>query len=123
MPARLVEMDDRVGFVSQLADEDGPIVLINTFTVAPHDVEALLTAWAADAAWMKQQPGYISTQLHRGTTGSSVFINTAVWESASALGTAFRSPEFQERIGHYPSSTTTSPHVFKKVAVPGICVE
>ncbi len=44
---------------------------------------------------MKQQPGSISTQLHRGTAGSTTFINLAVWESATALGNAFRSPQFQ----------------------------
>jgi len=123
MSARLSEMDEQVGFISQLGDDDGPIVLINKFNVASNEVEALLSAWASDAAWMKQQPGYISTQLHRGTAGSTTFINIAVWESALALGAAFRSPEFQERVGHYPASTTTSPHVFKKVAVPGLCVD
>ena len=123
MSVRLSEMDERIGFVSQLADDEGAIVLINKFNVAPDEADALLAAWADDAAWMKQQPGYISTQLHRGTGGSTTFVNIAVWESAKALGQAFGSPEFQRRVGHYPPSTTTSPHVFKKVAVPGICVE
>ena len=123
MTARLIEMGEQVGFLSQLGEDDGPIVLINKFNVAQDDAEALLSAWASDAAWMKQQPGYISTQLHRGTAGSTTFINIAVWESARALGDAFRSPEFQERVGQYPAGATTSPHVFKKVAVPGICVD
>ena len=123
MSARLSEMDTKVRFVSQLDDDSGPIVLINKFNVDQHEVEALLAAWADDAAWMKQQPGYISTQLHRGTAGSTTFINIAVWESASALGHAFRSAEFQERVGNYPDSTVTSPHVFKKVAIPGICID
>jgi hypothetical protein len=35
---------------------------------------------------MKQQPGFISTQLHRGTAGSTTLVNVAVWESARALG-------------------------------------
>lgn len=122
MSVRLSEMDERIGFVSQLADDEGAIVLINKFNVAPEEADDLLAAWADDAAWMKQQPGYISTQLHRGTGGSTTFVNIAVWESAKALGRAFGSPEFQRRVGHYPPSTTTSPHVFKKVAVPGICV-
>jgi hypothetical protein len=29
--------------------------------VAPEDVDALLAAWAADAAYLKQQPGFIAT--------------------------------------------------------------
>lgn len=71
---------------------------------------------------MKQQPGFISTQLHRGTAGSTTFINVAEWESASALSVAFRSPEFQKRIAEYPDRAVAVPHVFQKVAVPGICV-
>ena len=123
MAPQLVEMDDDVPFFAQLDQDTGPVVLINKLNVADHDVQALLDAWAADAAWMKQQPGYISTQLHRGIAGSTTFVNIAVWESANALGQAFRSPEFQSRIAHYPDSVVTAPHVFVKVAVPGICVD
>jgi hypothetical protein len=44
----------------------GPVVLINKFNVAPEHVEAFLTAWAGTTSIWKQQPGYISTQLHKG---------------------------------------------------------
>ncbi len=71
---------------------------------------------------MKQQPGFISTQLHRGIAGSTTFVNVAVWESAAALRAAFTSPEFQAHVAHYPDSAVTQPHLFQKVAVPGICV-
>jgi heme-degrading monooxygenase HmoA len=118
----LVEMDDRVTYFEQLQEETGPVVLINKFNVAPEDAERLVEVWADDAAYMKAQPGFISTQLHRGTAGSSTFVNVAVWESARALGAAFSSPEFRERAARYPDSTVAEPHVFEKVAVPGICV-
>jgi heme-degrading monooxygenase HmoA len=78
--------------------------------------------WADDAAFMKQQPGFISTQLHRGTAGSSTFVNVAVWLSTRDLGAAFRSPEFRHRAAAYPEGAIAAPHVFKKVAVPHICV-
>jgi heme-degrading monooxygenase HmoA len=123
MAASFAEMDDRVTFLEQLQQATGPVMLMNKFNVAPEDVDRLLEAWADDAAFMKQQPGFISTQLHRGIGGSTTFVNVAVWESAAALGRAFRSPEFQARVGHYPDSTVTSPHLFEKVAVPGICVK
>ena len=119
---RLREMDDQVTYAQQLQHGDGPVVLINQFTLAPADTERFLQVWADDAAFMKQQPGFISTQLHRGTAGSTTFINVAVWESAAALGRAFGSPEFQARAARYPDSTVAAPHVFTKVAVPGICV-
>jgi heme-degrading monooxygenase HmoA len=116
----LNEMDDRVTYAQQLQDEGGRIVLINKFNVAPEEAEQLLEAWVADAAFMRRQPGFISTQLHRGTAGSCTFVNVAEWESARALAQAFGSPEFQERLARYPNSVIASPHVFEKVAVPGI---
>src|SRR5258708_38168227 len=118
----LREMDDQVTYIQQLQENDSPVVLINQFNLAPGDVGRFLEVWADDAAFMKQQPGFISTQLHRGTAGSTTFINVAVWESARALGRAFRSPEFQARAARYPDSTAAAPHVFTKVAVPGICL-
>ncbi|WP_240437753.1 antibiotic biosynthesis monooxygenase family protein [Sciscionella marina] len=115
-------MDEQITYMQQLQHDNGPVVLINQFNVAPADVERFLEVWADDARFMKQQPGCVSTQLHRGTAGSTTFINVAVWESAAALGDAFRSPEFQQRTAEYPDSTVATPHVFQKLAVPGICV-
>jgi heme-degrading monooxygenase HmoA len=120
---RLREMDERTTYAEQLQADGGPVVLINQFTVEPEDVEQFLDAWADDAALMKRQAGFISTQLHRGTAGSTTFVNAAVWESARALGAAFQSPEFQQSMGRYPENSVAAPHVFEKVAVPGICVE
>ena len=117
----LREMDSQITYAKQLKHDDGPVVLINQFNLAPEDTERFLRVWADDAAYMKQQPGCISAQLHRGIAGSTTFINVAVWESAAALGRAFGSPEFQARAARYPESTVASPHVFTKVAVPGIC--
>jgi heme-degrading monooxygenase HmoA len=119
---QLREMDEQVRYVQQLQEDDGPIVLVNVFNVAPEDTERLVEAWSDDAAFMKRQPGFIATQLHRGTAGSGSFVNVAVWESAAALGAAFSSPEFQAHVAHYPDSAVTQPHLFQKVAVPGICV-
>jgi heme-degrading monooxygenase HmoA len=120
---QLTEMDDRVRLADQLSEEVGPVILINTFQVAPEDADALLEAWAADAAYLKQQPGFISTQLHRGIGGSGVFLNHAVWESVAAFSNAFGDPQFQATFARYPASTVASPHLFQKVAVPGICVD
>ena len=118
----LREMDERITYLQQLHEESGPVVLVNQFNVAPEDVERFLEVWAEDAAFMKQRPGFISTQLHRGVAGSTTFMNVAVWESARALGEAVSLPEFQGHLGRYPDSAVAAPHVFEKVAVPGICV-
>src|SRR5262245_31561516 len=119
----LVEMDERTPLSMQMEAEDiGPVILINQFTVESAEADQLLQAWAADAAWMKQQPGFISTQLHRGIGGSRVFINYAVWESTAHFKRAFMNPEFQAKLRQYPPSAVASPHLFSKMAVPGICV-
>jgi heme-degrading monooxygenase HmoA len=115
-----VEMDRHVTLFDQLAEEVGSVILVNTFVVEPEDAYALLEAWAADAAYMKAKPGFISTQLHRGVAGSSTFLNMAVWESVESFRAAFSDPKFQETFARYPDSTMASPHLFQKVAVPGI---
>ena len=71
---------------------------------------------------MKQQPGFISTQLHRALGESPTYLNYAVWESTAAFRAAFTNPDFQAKLSDYPSSAIASPHLFQKVAVPGICV-
>jgi len=115
-------MDNHVTYLRQLQEDDGPVVLINQFNLAAEDTGRFLQVWADDAAYMKEQPGFISAQLHQGTAGSTTFINVAVWESARALGQAFSSPEFQARAARYPDSTVAAPHLFKKAAVTGMCV-
>jgi heme-degrading monooxygenase HmoA len=119
---KLIEMDKNVTLFAQMEEQIGPVILINKLTADPGEVDQLLKAWAADAAFMKQQPGFISTQLHRGIGGSCVFINYAVWESVEDFKRAFSNPEFQSKLKDYPASTEGSPHLFQKVAVPGICV-
>ncbi len=117
------EMDQHVTLFDQLREEVGPVILFNTFTVAPEDADALLEAWAADAAFLKTKPGFISTQLHRGIGASCVFLNQAVWDSVEAFRNAFGDPQFQATFARYPDSTVATPHLFQKVAVPGICVD
>jgi heme-degrading monooxygenase HmoA len=57
----------------------GPIVFFNIFNVAPEEVAAFLDAWRTDGEFMQRQPGYVSTQPHRGVAGSTTFINVAAW--------------------------------------------
>ena len=80
---QLKPIDPAVPIFQLIQTDQSPVVLINLFTVAAGDIDALLAAWTADANWMKQQPGYISTQLHRGIAGSTVFVNYALWESVA----------------------------------------
>ena len=120
---QFVEMDSVVSLAEQLrAEGGGPVVLINKFSVAEAEAEHLLEAWRQDAARFKAQPGFISTQLHRGIAGSSVFLNYAVWESVDDFRRAFEQRAIREALGQYPASAVASPHLFRKLDVPGFCV-
>jgi heme-degrading monooxygenase HmoA len=106
----------------QLAVDATAVVLVNVFTLDKADEQTFLHAWQTDAVFMKQQPGFISTQLHRALGESPTYLNYAVWESTAAFRTAFMHPEFRAKLSAYPSSAVASPHLFEKVAVPGVCV-
>jgi heme-degrading monooxygenase HmoA len=106
----------------QIALEATSIVLINVFTLDKADEQTFLHAWQVDADFMKRQPGFISTQLHRAIGESPTYLNYAVWESTAEFRAAFTHPEFRAKLSAYPSSAVASPHLFQKVAVPGICV-
>lgn len=116
------EMDRTVTMAEQMEDDGGPVILVNTLVVAPEDTDAMLAAWTRDAAVMKRQPGFISAQMHRGIAGSGVFLNVATWESPSHFKAAFTNPAFRETLASYPPSATITPHLVRKVAVPGLCV-
>jgi quinol monooxygenase YgiN len=120
---KIVEMDKKVTYAQQTEEDTGPIVEIVKFSMSPEVVDEFLERWAADAVEFKKQPGVIWEQLHRGIAGSGTFINYAVWESAALLKKADNNVDVQTRISKYPLSVVISPHIFKKVAVPGICVE
>jgi heme-degrading monooxygenase HmoA len=119
---QLKPLDQTVQIFQQIETDVSPVVLVNVFQVAQEDIPALLAAWEADANWMKQQPGYISTQLHQGIAGSTVFMNYAVWESVAHFRAAFTHPDFKQALEHYPASAVASPHLFTRLTVPNLCV-
>jgi quinol monooxygenase YgiN len=124
---KFVEMDERVKFKDQTEEKiDGPVILINKFNVHPDKVEQFLKDWAEDAATFKRQQGFVSAQLHKGVAKSSVFVNYAVWESMEQFKEAVNKIVFNSKpqsglLKYGDNSLVISPHLFKKVAVPGIC--
>ena len=119
---QLRAMDPAFPIERQLGIEKGPVVLVNLFTLDKADEAAMLEAWTEDARFMQSQPGFISTQLHRAIGEGCAYLNYAIWESNAAFRAAFEHPEFQAKLSDYPSSVVAAPHLFEKVAVPGICV-
>jgi Antibiotic biosynthesis monooxygenase len=102
----------------------GPVILINKFKVKSYEVEQFLKGWEEDATKFKIEIGFISAQLHEGISKSTVFINYVVWESLKHFKNAVDNvmgPDPQSRLNKSPKSLVISPHLFKKVSVPGIC--
>jgi heme-degrading monooxygenase HmoA len=119
----IVEMDKRITLEKQLDEDVGPIVVMNKFNVDPQEVDEFLQVFAKTTETFKRQPGFISAQLHRGIAGSTTFVNYVIWESAAHFKQAFDRPEFRSNMTKVLPNTVMSPHLFKKVAVPGICVD
>lgn len=88
---------DGASFIEQLrAAPAGRIVLLNTFLVPEEEAEAFRQGWAKAAEVLRRQPGFVSTVMHRPVGGSRLWVNYAVWDSASAFTAALASPEFRE---------------------------
>lgn len=119
---QLSEMNEETTLRDQLEEgANGTAVLVNVFQVPEQVVEPFLKAWADDAAWFKQQAGFISAQLHRGIAGSTTFLNYAEWQSAAHFAAAFAHPEFRSKLARYPDGVTTTPHLFRRLEVRGVC--
>lgn len=118
-----VELDPQAPLSSLFADTlDQAVILINIFHVDTEDHEDFKLAWAEDAAYFARQPGYISSQLHQGLHGSSMFLNYAVFENVAAFAATTQQPEFAPLRKVYPDSAIAHPHLFRRLTIPGICV-
>jgi heme-degrading monooxygenase HmoA len=113
-------MDPAFPIERQLAVDASPVVLVNVFMLDKADEQTFLQAWEDDAVFMKRQPGFISTQLHRAIGESPTYLNYAIWESTADFKAAFSHPEFIAKLSAYPSSAVATPHSFRRS--PGICL-
>jgi quinol monooxygenase YgiN len=115
--AELQSLDPHTPLFAQFKEKAGPIVLANTFYVPQEKAESFLALFRRQAEFMKAQPGFVSLQMHRGTAGSRLLMNVAVWESAGALATAFADPEFQRLAAESPDDIVSYPHIFEQIDV------
>ncbi|WP_326599916.1 antibiotic biosynthesis monooxygenase family protein [Streptomyces sp. NBC_01803] len=119
---QLESLDPSTPLPAQLQEKTGPIVLVNTFVVPEGKMDEMIAVFQADAAFLRTRPGFLSAQLHRGTAGSNLLLNVAVWESTEALAGAFNDPEFHRGAHRFPEGVRVLPHVYERIAVPGVCV-
>jgi heme-degrading monooxygenase HmoA len=73
-------------------------VLINPFEV-PEDMDddRFLESWGRAAGYMRTQPGFVKSQLHRAVSPNPRFrfVNVAEWESPQDFQAAVGNPELQ----------------------------
>ncbi|CAI7601915.1 unnamed protein product [Penicillium palitans] len=116
MGATFIDTNPRTPLLKQLEEqpEAGSCVLVNTFHIPAGKMEEAFAAWKIDAEMAKKQPGFISTQLHRGVNGSDMMLNYAIWESTAALKAYYDLPEFKESLKNYPDGTESRIVLYRK---------
>ncbi|MEM7188285.1 MAG: antibiotic biosynthesis monooxygenase family protein [Pseudomonadota bacterium] len=79
-----------LGTAPSQADETENVVLINTFTVPVEKIDEAVAMWELARDFLKLQPGYVSTKLHRSISPEAKYllINVAEWESTDAFKAA-----------------------------------
>ena len=74
------------------------VVLINPFEVPEGKDEEFLAAWEVAAEYMRNQPGFVSSRLHRAISPEPRFrfVNIAEWRSPQDFQAAVMSERFRE---------------------------
>jgi heme oxygenase (mycobilin-producing) len=87
------------------------VTLINPFEVPEGKEDEALAFWERVADYMKAQPGFVSTRLHKAVVpwARFHFINVAEWQSIEHFEAAIGSEEFKnltepymELFPHFP---------------------
>ena len=94
------------------------VVLINPFEVpAGTEDEEFLRGWQRAADYMREQPGFLNTRLHRALAPDARFrfINIAEWESPQAFRAAVTSEGFGRRGNGTPPNHRALYEVVKSI--------
>jgi heme-degrading monooxygenase HmoA len=79
-------------------DDPGGVVLINAFEVPPDGDDAFLAAWEQSRQFLRTQPGYLATRLHRSISAQADFrfVNIGRYHSPQAFQAAVGQPGFRQ---------------------------
>jgi heme-degrading monooxygenase HmoA len=75
------------------------VILINPFEVAEETTdEEFLQGWQRAADYMREQPGFLASSLHRALAPDARFrfVNVAEWESPQHFQAAVTSEQFRD---------------------------
>ena len=93
------------------------IILINPFEVPAGREDECLAFWERAAEYLRRQPGFIFTRLHKAVSPEARFhfINVAEWESAEHFQTAIESEAFKELTAPYMEIFPHYPGLYKVI--------
>ena len=93
------------------------VVLINPFEVPEGKEEEALSFWEKVADYMKQQPGFISTRLHKAVVPWARFhlINVAEWKSVNHFESVMNGEEFKNLVGPYMEKFPHYPGLYQVI--------
>lgn len=101
---------------------DGPVTLMNHFSVRPERDAAFHALWSRTSEYFKAQPGFVSLRLHRAVSPQAEYrwVNVANWESEQQFRAAHGTEEFRRVVTQagweeFPSS----PLLFEVVTAVG----
>lgn len=94
--------------------EDEPVVtLINVFTVDPDDQDELVDRLvAATDEVMRDQPGFVSANIHASHDGERV-VNYAQWESRDHFEAIFEDAEVRSHMNDIDAIATADYHLYE----------
>ena len=87
------------------------LIVINPFEVPEGKEKQALTIWGQFAEYFREQPGYVSTRLHRAINPDARFhlVSISEWASADQFAAALQNPEVKaiaagamEDLKYYP---------------------
>ena len=80
------------------AEDPGGVVLINAFEVPPDGDNAFLANWEVSRDFLRTQPGYLDTRLHRSLSADTEFrfVNIGRYTSPQAFQAAIGQPGFRQ---------------------------
>jgi heme-degrading monooxygenase HmoA len=79
-------------------DDPGGVVLINAFEVPADGDDAFVAAWEQTRQFLRDQPGYLATRLHRSLSPDADFrfVNIGRYQSPQAFQAAVGEPGFRQ---------------------------
>lgn len=92
------------------------VVLINPFEVPQGSDDEFLRGWEAAGDYLRTQPGFVGTRLHRAIAPDARFrfVNVAEWRSPSDFQAAVTSEGFRALANGMPAG---SPALYEVVRV------